>query len=123
VKTPEQLDTGLGDRRLPAKTARAVEVHIEELILHGFAPGDRHAIAEAVEHELAQLIGQGQLPISHGNPVALKQVDAGTFQVKANSRPANNGTQIARLVFRGMRQQMRASVGMRAIQGARGNKP
>ena len=25
-----------------------VELHIEELVLHGFAPGDRHRIGEAV---------------------------------------------------------------------------
>jgi hypothetical protein len=25
-----------------------VELHIEELVLHGFAPGDRHAIGEEV---------------------------------------------------------------------------
>jgi hypothetical protein len=123
VKTPEQFDRGLADRRSPTKTSRAVEVQIEELVLHGFAPGDRHAIADAVQRELAQLIGEGQLPVSHGNPVALKQIDAGTFQVKAGSKPENSGVQIARSVIRGMRQQIRASVGARTIPGAGGRRP
>jgi hypothetical protein len=123
VKTPEQFDRGLADRRSPTKTSRAVEVQIEELVLHGFAPSDRHAIAQAVQRELEQLIGQGQLPVSHGNPVALKQIDAGTFQVKAGSNAENNGAQIARSVFRSMRLEMRLSAGARAIQGAGGRRP
>jgi hypothetical protein len=123
VSKTEQFDDRSANPRPPTKAPRAVEVHIEELVLHGFAPGDRHAIAEAVQHELAQLIGQGQLPVSHGNPVVLKQIDAGTFQVKAGSRPENSGAQIARSVFRSLRQQMRALVGARTIQGAGGNKP
>ena len=123
MKTPQKFDNGLANPQSPIKASRAVEVHIEELVLHGFAPGDRYAIAEAVQHELAQLIGEGQLPVSHGNPVALAQIDAGAFQVKAGSKPASSGTQIARSVFRSMRREMRASVGSRAIPGAGGRKP
>jgi hypothetical protein len=122
VTIPEQFDTNLAGRRSPTKSPRAVEVHIEELVLHGFAPGDRHAIAEAVQHELARLIGEGQLPVSHGSPVALAQIDAGAFQVRAGSKPASSGTQIARSVFRSMRREMRASVGSQAIPGAGGRK-
>lgn len=123
MKTPQEFDNGLANPQSPINASRAVEVHIEELVLNGFAPGDRHAIAEAVQHELAQLIAEGQLPVSHGNPVALTQVDAGTFQVKAGSKPASSGTQIARSVFRSMRREMRASVGARPIQPAGGRKP
>ncbi len=123
MTTPEQFDRGSANPRLPTKAPRAVEVHIDELVLHGFAPSDRHAIAQAVQRELARLIGEGQLPLSQGNSVALKQIDAGTFQVKADSKPANSGVQIARSVFRGMRQQLRASFVTGATQGAGGRKP
>lgn len=122
MKTREQFDNGLANPQSPTTASRAVEVHIEELVLHGFAPGDRHAISEAVQHELTQLIGQGQLPVSPGNSVVLKQIDAGTFQVKAGSKPENNGTQIAKAVYRSMRREMRVSPG-RAIPGAGGRKP
>jgi len=123
MNTPEQFDYGPASPKSTTKTRRAVEVHIEELVLHGFAPGDRHAIAEAVQRELAQLIGESQLPLSHGNPVALKQIDAGAFQVKAGSKPESSGTQIARSVLSGMHREMRASVGARAGPGAVGRKP
>lgn len=45
-----QRDGGLGMR---------VIVHIEEMVLHGFAAADRHAIADAVQREL-----QGRLATS-----------------------------------------------------------
>jgi hypothetical protein len=35
---------------------RRIEVHIENLVLHGFDPRQRHAIADAVEAELARLL-------------------------------------------------------------------
>jgi hypothetical protein len=38
------------------KPRPSINLHIEELVLHGFAPGDRHRISEAVEQELTRLI-------------------------------------------------------------------
>ena len=40
----------------------SIEMHIEELVLHGFEPGDRHAIGDAVERELARLLSEHGLP-------------------------------------------------------------
>ena len=95
---------------------RAVEVRIEELILHGFAPGDRHAIADAVQVELARLMQAGALPARGQNELAFKRIDGGTFQIKRGSKAENSGGQIARSVFRGLRQQMRAAIQSAAVQ-------
>jgi hypothetical protein len=48
--------------------AAAIELTVEELVLHGFAAGDRYAIAEAVERELTRLLGGQGVPLSlmHG---------------------------------------------------------
>ena len=47
-------------RGRPAAMAPArIELHIEELVLHGFAPGDRRPLGEAVERELTRLLGGG----------------------------------------------------------------
>jgi len=35
-----------------------IHLHIEELVLHGFAPGDRHQISEAMQQELTRLISE-----------------------------------------------------------------
>ena len=41
-----------------------IELHIEELVLHGFEPGDRHRIGEAIERELARLFAEQGTPPS-----------------------------------------------------------
>jgi len=38
---------------------RRVEVRVGRLVLHGVAPGDRRAVGEAVERELARIAGEG----------------------------------------------------------------
>lgn len=88
-----------------------VKVHIEELVLHGFAPGDRYRIASAVERELARLMGEGGLPGSPGNPLTLGRINGGAFKVTAGAKPQAAGTEIARAVFRSLRQHASASAG------------
>jgi hypothetical protein len=36
-----------------------VEIRIDRLVLHGVAPGDRRAVAAAVERELGRIGGEG----------------------------------------------------------------
>ena len=56
-------------RRPQPQSARtpAVQLHIEELVLHGFAPADRYRIAAAVQLELTRLLAE------HGVSPALQQ--------------------------------------------------
>ena len=55
-----------------------VELHIEELVLHGFEPGDRDQIAQAVERELARLLlAEGGLPPSVAQNGGLFHLDGG----------------------------------------------
>jgi hypothetical protein len=44
------------------RSQRTVELHVDELVLDGFAPGDRHVIGDAVEWELRRLLTK-QLPM------------------------------------------------------------
>jgi len=83
-----------------------INLHIEELVLHGFAPGDRYTIADAVERELSRLLtedfadpGYSSLLTSNTGPARL---DAGSFQVDALSKPNSIGTQIAKAVHGGL---------------------
>ena len=80
----------------------SVELHIEELVLHGFAAGDRYAIAEAVEHELSrllqiQLAAQG-LPQLFAESSEHAQLDAGAFNVAPSANSKAIGGQIARTI-------------------------
>lgn len=55
-----------------------IELHIEELVLHGFDPRDRHAIADAVQSELTRLVGERGL---HAQSIEAPRLDAGTIEL------------------------------------------
>jgi hypothetical protein len=101
-----------------------IDVHIEELVLHGFAPAERDRIAEAVQLELSRLMtAKGQANFLK-KPLSLERIDGGAFKVQAGAKPDTTGTQIARAVYRGMRQQGRASaMTARTNSGPGGQKP
>ena len=87
-----------------------VELHIEELMLHGFEARDRRRIAEAVQMELTRLIGEGGLRGS-GESLVIERVNAGEFRVKAGAKPHAAGTQIARSIYGSLRPQARTPDG------------
>ena len=75
-----------------------VRLHIEELVLEGFPPGDRHRIAEAVQAELARLFG------TQGVPSTLPALpDMGRLRTEVGglhpTRPERSGADIARAVY------------------------
>jgi hypothetical protein len=84
---------------------RPVEIHIEELVLHGFASGDRHRIANAVQQELARLMTAQTVAASRENPLTLDRMQGGTFRVGPGTKPDVIGSQIARAVHRNLRLQ------------------
>jgi hypothetical protein len=85
-----------------------IQFHIEELVLHGFPAGERHRIAAAMEQELGRLVAaQGLAGVRQS--VELERVQGGVMQVVAGQQPQATGVQIARSVFRNLRQQTRAA--------------
>jgi len=81
---------------------RSVEVHVEELVLQGFAPSDRYHIGEAMERELARLFAKQPAPplLAQGSEVIL--LDGGTFEVAPGAKPEAIGTQVAQAVYGGL---------------------
>src|SRR5712664_1487224 len=84
------------------RTPHSIELHIEELVLHGLSPGDRYRIADAVEIELSRLVAeQGFLPsIIDGGEIP--RLDGGTFAAARGAKPAAIGAQIAQAVYGGL---------------------
>ncbi len=80
----------------------SIQVEIGELVLHGFAPGDRHAIATAVEQELTRLIAAGIAPAAWNQGGAVDRVDAGAFTLHAGARGAAVGAQVAGQLYRAL---------------------
>ncbi len=81
----------------------AIELRIEELVLHGFAPGDRHRIGEAVERELARLLVERGLPTGLARGADLSRHDGGSFAVAPGAGAEAIGARVARAVYGGLK--------------------
>ena len=81
-----------------------IELHIEELVLHGFAPGDRYRIAEGVEQELSRLLADRGVPQSLAQDGEIASVDGGSIEVAQGSRAEAIGAQVAQAVYGGFRR-------------------
>jgi len=85
-----------------------IELHIEELVLHGFSPNDRHAIGEAVQRELTRLFVEQGVHGSLGRGFEADRVDGGAFNVKSGTKAEGIGGQVAQSVYSGLEQEQRA---------------
>jgi hypothetical protein len=76
---------------------RAIEVHIEELVLHGFSPGTQRDVAEGLQNHLQTLLAQRGVPYAwRANP---ERIDADRIRMNSQSNPTLAGAQIAGAVF------------------------
>ena len=94
----------------------AIHVHIEELVLHGFAPGDRGQIGSSVEAELTRLMRAGSFAGLPEKPLTVERINAGAFRVGSLDKPQAAGVQIAQAVYRSLR------TGTDAFAAAPGNR-
>lgn len=79
-----------------------IELHIEELVLHGFAPGDRHRIGDAVERELAQLFAERGVPPHFETGFESPRLDAGSFNYAPGSSAEAIGAEVAHALYGGL---------------------
>jgi hypothetical protein len=78
-----------------------VTLRIDELVLHGFPPGDRYRIAAALEAELVRLIEARGIPSGLTDSGTVPVLDAGSFHLAPGTRPQQIGMQIAQALFGG----------------------
>lgn len=80
-----------------------VELHIEEIVLHGFPPDYLHRVGDAVEHELSRLITEEGVPSSLSRGGDIPRLDAGAFEVEKEDLGADAvGARVARSLYEGM---------------------
>lgn len=96
---------------LAATPIAGIELHIEEIVLHGFKSSDRGLIGDAVEQELSRLLLERRFP-----PLAnaLDRVNAGTFPASFEARPSAIGAEIARRVHEAIATEKHAAVSPRS---------
>jgi len=76
-----------------------VELHIEQLVLHGFAPSDRHRIGAAIQQELARLLAEQGIPPGLAQGKTIGQLDGGAFKMRADTPPRVVGAHIAQAIY------------------------
>lgn len=79
-----------------------IEIHIEELVLHGFEHTDRFRIGTAVAGELTRLLTERGIPPSLSHNRELPRLDGGTFNLAPNTKPELFGTQVAQGIYGGL---------------------
>lgn len=80
-----------------------IELHIEKLVLHGFSPDQRYAIARAIEMRLARLLTEQQIPavfLQHG---IVPSINAGSIHIDNESKNEATGNKIANAVYKSFR--------------------
>jgi hypothetical protein len=86
-----------------------IELHVEELVLHGFEGYNKYMIGEAIEREITRLLQERGLPASFSVETNLGRFNAGNFTVQPNAKAATVGNQIARSVYKGLGNENRGS--------------
>ena len=81
-----------------------LELYIEELVLHGFAPSDRYLISATVERELGRLLAEQGVPPSLVKGGEVAYLDGRAFDVAPDSKGEAIGAQVAQAVYEGLRQ-------------------
>lgn len=77
-----------------------IDLHIGELVLHGFSPHQRYAIAEAVEMELTRLLKQRQMPTTFHQAGRFPLINAGSFIIGKDTKGEVTGNKIANAVYK-----------------------
>jgi hypothetical protein len=81
---------------------RAIDLHIEELLLVGFPSGERARIGEAVQAELTRLLATERAPSGVAAMDGAAELRGGSFEVAPGAGPERIGAQVARTVYHGL---------------------
>ncbi len=79
-----------------------IDLHIEQLRLDGFAPGDRYRIGGAVRDELRRLIAKNGIPRGLSQGLDMARLNGGSFNAAPGSKPQAIGRQVANSVYKGL---------------------
>ncbi|HEY5810732.1 MAG TPA: hypothetical protein VIT67_22370 [Povalibacter sp.] len=81
---------------------RRVIVHIDSLVLKGFRPGDRHAIAQGLQEQLTTLLSAPGMAQQITQMQSVPRLRAGSMNVAADAKPQQVGMAIANKLGKGI---------------------
>jgi hypothetical protein len=82
-----------------ARTPSAVNLHVGELLLHGFERGHARRIADALQRSLTAMLSSRGIPDSWSRSSRIGRADGGTLQLTREASPRAIGEGIARHVL------------------------
>jgi hypothetical protein len=77
-----------------------IELSIDEVVLHGFRPRDRHAIGDALERELTRLLSRPGALAAIAESRDIPRVDAGQVSLQQGSPAPAIGKHLARAIHK-----------------------
>jgi hypothetical protein len=98
---PRRRHRSLG-RALKRSAPGALDLRIDEVVLHGFEPNDRVRIGHAIQRELARLFREQGVPPSFAQGCAIERLDGGTLHMEPGAKSTTIGSQIAQAVYGGL---------------------
>jgi hypothetical protein len=81
------------------RQAGNIELHIEELVLHGFPRSEQHRIGEAIRQELLRQFSEGGIPDVLTRQDNISRLNAGSIQAEQGGKPERIGMQVAQAVY------------------------
>ncbi|HKV40514.1 MAG TPA: hypothetical protein VJX67_14980 [Blastocatellia bacterium] len=78
----------------------SVELHIGELSLIGFKPGDKHIVGDALQRELTRLLSENDVGALLKHEIELDRLNLDGFQVRPGMSPRTIGVEVAAAIFR-----------------------
>lgn len=79
-----------------------IELHIDELVLDGFAGLDGGAVEQALAESLTRLLAQQGVPASLAGGVSLPGLDAGAVELPSGLDSRDMGQRLGNVLYRGM---------------------
>lgn len=80
----------------------SIELNIQELVLHGFVPGDHLNISDAVRSELSRLFVEKGVPARLVRSAEVSHLDGDAVRVAPGYTGEAIGTRIAQAVYGGL---------------------
>ncbi len=81
-----------------------ISLHIEEMVLDGFAVEDQGRVISAVQRELQRLLNQGDMPVALRQNRSIERLDGGTVRLQTGAIPEAVGKQVAESLYGGLRR-------------------
>ena len=81
------------------RNPQSIELHIEELVVDGFAPDNRERFVAAVESELARLLGERGISGSLTEDIEVEQLTGSALRIRQDETSETTGQHLAQAIY------------------------